>query len=331
MRAARPSLYRLGLAVVLLGLMPAPFAYAQPEVVRIPIQGTIDKGLGPFVKRSLEAAAEAGAPFAVLDINTPGGRVDAAWQIVDALQEAQVPAYAFVDRALSAGAMIALAADGIYVRPGATIGAATPVTGEGQKASEKMVSAMRSEFRALAEARGLDPRIAEAMVDEEIEIEGLVEAGKLLTLSADEAIAVGVAQGKYDSLGELVAGLEAPGTGVRTLSPNWAELIVRFLTHPVVAPLLLTLGFLGLLFEVKTPGFGFGGLAGPDRSGALLWRAPAGGARRLGGAHAHRGRARAHRARGVRDSGFRDRRRAGHPGGGRRCHTLDAGTVSDGG
>ncbi len=262
MRAARPSLYRLGLAVVLLGLMPAPFAYAQPEVVRIPIQGTIDKGLGPFVKRSLEAAAEAGAPFAVLDINTPGGRVDAAWQIVDALQEAQVPAYAFVDRALSAGAMIALAADGIYVRPGATIGAATPVTGEGRKASEKMVSAMRSEFRALAEARGIDPRIAEAMVDEEIEIEGLVEAGKLLTLSADEAIAVGVAQGKYDSLGELVAGLEAPGTGVRTLSPNWAELIVRFLTHPVVAPLLLTLGFLGLLFEVKTPGFGFGGLAG---------------------------------------------------------------------
>ncbi len=234
----------------------------QTGVFRIPIDGVIDRGLGPFVKRSLEAAYEAGAPFAVLDINTPGGRVDAAWQIVDAVQESQVPVYAFVDRALSAGAMIALAAEEIYMRPGASLGAATPVTGEGQKASEKMVSAMRSEFRALAEARGLDPRIAEAMVDEEVAVPGVVEAGKLLTLSAQEAVGLGYAKGIYADLDELLAVLGAPETGVLTVRPNWAELVVRFLTHPVVAPLLLTLGFLGLLFEVKTPGFGFGGLAG---------------------------------------------------------------------
>jgi membrane-bound serine protease (ClpP class) len=234
----------------------------QAQVVRIPIDGTIDRGLSPFVKRSLETAAEAGARFAVLDINTPGGRVDAAWQIVDAVQESPVPVYAYIDRALSAGALIALATDSIYMRPGATIGAATPVTGEGQKASEKMVSAMRSEFRALAEARGLDPRVAEAMVDEQIEIPGVVAAGALLTLTADEAIDLGFAVATYASLDELLAALGAPGATVTTVSPNWAELIVRFLTHPVVAPLLLTLGFLGLLFEVKTPGFGVGGLAG---------------------------------------------------------------------
>ncbi len=125
-----------------------------------------------------------------------------------------------------------------------------------------MVSAMRSEFRALAEARGLDPRIAEAMVDEEIEVAGIVEAGKLLTLSADEALAVGYAAARYGTLEELLAGVGTPSATVRTTSPNWAENIVRFLTNPVVAPLLLTLGFLGLLFEVKTPGFGVGGLAG---------------------------------------------------------------------
>jgi membrane-bound serine protease (ClpP class) len=244
-----------------LGLVPGTLD-AQAQVIRIPIEGTIDKGLGPFVKRSLDEAWESGAPLAILDINTPGGRIDAAWQIVDAVQNSRVPVYAYVDRALSAGAMIALAAEEIYVRPGATLGAATPVTGEGQKASEKMVSAMRSEFRALAEAQGLDPQIAEAMVDEEIEVPGLVESGKLLTLSAEEALQVGYAAGMYGSLDGLLASLGAAGAPVTTVSLNWAELIVRFLTHPVVAPLLLTLGFLGLLFEVKTPGFGFGGLAG---------------------------------------------------------------------
>ena len=249
------------LGVLMLGLAPTA-SPAQSQVYRIPIEGTIDKGLGPFVKRSLEAAGQAGAAFAVLDINTPGGRIDAAWQIVDAVQESPVTVYAYIDRALSAGAMIALSTDAIYVRPGATIGAATPVTGEGQKASEKMVSAMRSEFRALAEARGLDPRIAEAMVDEEIAIPGVVAAGKLLTISAEEALDVGYAEGMFGSLEELLAGLDAPAAVVVTASPNWAELIVRFLTHPIVAPLLLSLGFLGLLFEVKTPGFGFGGFVG---------------------------------------------------------------------
>jgi membrane-bound serine protease (ClpP class) len=252
-----------GIISTALALFVFPVSLFAQEVVRIPIDGTIDRGLGPFVKRSLEDAAQREARFAILDINTPGGRIDAAWQIVDAIQESPVPVYAFVDRALSAGAMIALATEAIYVRPGATLGAATPVTGQGQKASEKMVSAMRSEFRALAEARGLDPRIAEAMVDEEVEVAGIVAAGKLLTLSAEEALDVGYADGMYSDLGELLDGLGAGGAEVVATDLNWAELIVRFLTNPVVAaPLLLTLGFLGLLFEVKTPGFGFGGAAG---------------------------------------------------------------------
>ncbi|MGD8866606.1 MAG: ATP-dependent Clp protease proteolytic subunit, partial [Gemmatimonadales bacterium] len=172
----------LTISAVALAVSPATLS-GQSQVIRIPIDGTIDRGLSPFVKRSLEMAGEQGARFALLDINTPGGRVDAAWQIVDAVQESPVPVYAYVDRALSAGAMIALATERIYVRPGATIGAATPVSGGGQRASEKIVSAMRSEFRALAEARGLDPRIAEAMVDEQIEIPGVVTTGALLTLT----------------------------------------------------------------------------------------------------------------------------------------------------
>ena len=233
------------------------------EVVRIPITGTIELGLAPFVSRALSEAASAGAPAVILDLDTPGGRVDAAWKIIDDVREAPVPIYAYVNRrALSAGAMIALAADRLYMRPGSTIGAATPITGAGEKASEKMVSAMRSEFRALAEERGFDPRLAEAMVDESIEVPDVVEAGKLLTLTTEEAIALEVADAQVQDLVELFQTVGLPPGATREVTPNWAEAIVRFLTNPVVAPLLMSLGFLGLLVEIRTPTFGLAGAIG---------------------------------------------------------------------
>jgi membrane-bound serine protease (ClpP class) len=141
------------------------------------------------------------------------------------------------------------------------MGAATPVTGEGQKAPEKIVSAMRSEMRGLAEARGLDPRIAEAMVDDDVVVEGLVEQGKLLTLTAAEAERVGYAR-QVDDWDAALADLELTGAEEYTPSINWAERVVRFLTHPAFAPLLLSLGFLGLLVEIKAPGFGLPGAVG---------------------------------------------------------------------
>src|SRR5690606_11926743 len=130
-----------------------------------------------------------------------------------------------------------------------------------KKAPEKIVSAMRSEMRALAEARGLDPRIAEAMVDEEIEIPGLVEKGKLLTLTTDEAVRVGYAT-RVEDWDALLETLNLSGATSQTTEVNWAEGLVRFLTHPLVAPLLLSLGFLGLIIELKTPAFGLAGVAG---------------------------------------------------------------------
>ncbi|MDH3733202.1 MAG: ATP-dependent Clp protease proteolytic subunit [Gemmatimonadota bacterium] len=236
---------------------------AADTVVRVPITGTIELGLAPFVARSLTEAEAAGASAVILDLDTPGGRVDAAWKIIDDVREADIPVYAYVNRrALSAGAMIALAADRLYMRPGSTIGAATPVVGDGQKASEKMVSAMRSEFRALAEQRGFDPRLAEAMVDESVEVEGVVDAGKLLTLTTDEAIELGVAHAEVEDLADLLNLVELPAAATVDSTPNWAEAIVRFLTNPAVAPMLLSLGFLGLLIEIRTPTFGVAGAIG---------------------------------------------------------------------
>ncbi|MDT8435560.1 MAG: NfeD family protein [Gemmatimonadota bacterium] len=230
------------------------------QVVRVPVTGTIELGLAPFVARALSEAEAAGADLVVFEIDTPGGRVDAAWQIIDAVRDAEVRTVAWVNRrALSAGAMIALSADRIVMRPGGVIGAATPVTGEGRKASEKMVSAMRSEFRALAEERGLDPAIAEAMVDEEVEIPGVIEAGRLLTLTSEEAVRLAVVDGTaadWDAVLRAAGLADAVTTEAR---PNWAERLVRLLTHPALAPMLLSLGFLGLLVEIKTPTFGLAG------------------------------------------------------------------------
>lgn len=225
----------------------------------VPISGTIELGVAPFVARSIREAEAAGARAVVFDIETPGGRVDAAERIVDAIKASSIPTFAFVNRrAFSAGALISLAADGIYIRPGGVIGAATPVTGQGQKASEKIVSAMRSEMRALAEDRGLDPTVAEAMVDEDVEVDGLVGAGKLLTLTAEEADRIGYATLVED----LDAVLTRTGNERATLhrmDTNWAEAIVRLITNPIVAPMLLSLGFLGVLIEIKTPTLGLAG------------------------------------------------------------------------
>jgi membrane-bound serine protease (ClpP class) len=256
---------RLVVCSLLFALLPTVL-YAQKiergSIYRVPVKGVIELGLAPFIARSLKEAEKAGARAVVLDIETPGGRVDAAQQIVNALKESKIPTYAFVNRrAFSAGAMIALATDGIYMRTGAVMGAVTPVDGGGTKAPEKIVSAMRSEMRALAEARGLDPRVAEAMVDEEIGIPGLVDKGKLLTLTTAEAVRIGYAREVGDWNG-LMAQLRTVGAPVHNAKVNWAEGLVRFFTHPLVAPMLLSLGFLGLLIEMKTPAFGMAGVGG---------------------------------------------------------------------
>ena len=181
----------LASAVVLGPLaLPVP-AQNRHTVYRVPVTGVIELGLAPYIERNVSEAAAAGASAIVLDIDTPGGRVDAAERIADALSDSEVPVYSLVNRrAFSAGALIALSTSRIYMRPGSVIGAATPVDGSGKKAPEKIVSAMRSEMRALAEAQGLDPTVAAAMVDEDVEIEGVVESGKLLTLTTSEAVAL---------------------------------------------------------------------------------------------------------------------------------------------
>ena len=252
-------------ALLVAGLVGWPSgAHAQdaPLVFRVPVTGTVDMGLAPFIERAIREAEGAGVSVVVLDIDTPGGRVDSAERIADAISDSGVPVYAFVNRrAFSAGALIALATQGIYMRPGSVVGAVTPVDGSGTKAPEKIVSAMRSEMRALAEARGLDPAIAEAMVDESLAVPGVVDAGRLLTLTTDEAVRIGYAT-ETEDFATLLDELGVAAAEVTDFGVNWAERFVRFFSNPVVAPFLLSLGFLGIIVEVKTATFGLAGLAG---------------------------------------------------------------------
>ena len=265
--AIRPGTAPALAALILAGAMGAcaddPARPADEGVVYlVPVTGVIELGLAPFIARSLSEASAAEARAVILELETPGGRVDAAQRIVSTIEDAEIPVYAFVNRrAFSAGAMIALATDGIFMRSGSVMGAATPVGGDGQKAPEKIVSAMRSEMRALAERRGLDPRVAEAMVDEEVAIEGVVEEGKLLTLTTSEAERIGFARVAED-LEDVLRQAGVSADRIVEAEVNWAEGVVRFITHPVVAPFLLSIGFLGLLVEIKTPAFGLAGLAG---------------------------------------------------------------------
>jgi membrane-bound serine protease (ClpP class) len=235
------------------------------KVLRIPVHGTIDLGLAAFIERAL--AEHRDAAVVVLDINTLGGRVDAAIQIRDALLGHGARTAAFVNpRAISAGALIALACDVIAMRRGATMGAVTPMSSDGGEQSEaveeKMVSYMRTEMRSTAEAKGRRGDIAEAMVDRSVEIEGVDVAGKLLTLDTDRALALGMADLQADSFDALLSAQALKEPAILTMQENWAEKIARFLTDPTVAGLLMSLGMLGLLIELYTPGIGLPGAVG---------------------------------------------------------------------
>jgi membrane-bound serine protease (ClpP class) len=260
-----------------IGAMAQEKPRAAPLVYVAPIEGIIDLGLAPFVQRVLDEAAAAGAAAVVLEINTFGGRVDAAVQIRDALLNAKVPTLAYVNRrASSAGALIGLAAQHLAMAPGATIGAAAPVMAGGpqggaQAASEKTVSYVRKEFRATAESRKRPALIAEAMVDADVAIRGVIEKGKLLTLTTDEALKHKVAEFQADSLAAALARLGIKDAEVRRAAPNWAENVVRFLTHPVVSSLLVTIGMLGIIVELRTPGFGVAGAIGVGSLAAFFW------------------------------------------------------------
>ena len=241
-------------------------AEEKKKVYLIDISGDIDLGLAPYVQRVINEAEESKASAVILKVNTFGGRVDAATQIRDAIINSKVLTIAFIDkRAISAGALISIAAKKIVMSPGSTIGATTVVDQSGTKATEKYQSYMRSEMRSTAERNGRRPDIAEAMVDERIVIKDFPElddSTKLLTLTTEEALKVGYCDFVASNLQEVLSHFNLKDAEVITSETNWAEDVVRFLSNPIISGLLIMLGILGLLTEIKTPGWGIAGTIG---------------------------------------------------------------------
>jgi membrane-bound serine protease (ClpP class) len=244
-----------------------PSTEPAPVVLVAPVKGTVDLGLAPFVDRVLDEAERDGAAAVVLDIDTFGGRLDAAVTIRDRLLASRVKTIAFVHpRAISAGALISLASEKIAMSDGSTIGAATPVQmqpgGGAVPVDEKTVSYVRKEFHATAQQRGRPVELAEAMVDPDVDVPGVSPPGKLLTLTGTQAVELGIADVRADDVPDVLAQLGLGGAELRAIGPNWAERAVSALTQPLVSSLLMTLGIVGLLVELRTPGFGAPGIVG---------------------------------------------------------------------
>jgi len=248
-----------------MGAYVAPSVNAQPNdaVWLIPIETEITAATAQFVRARVDRANREQPLAIVIYLDTPGGQVTAMQRIVeDVLNRAQVPTLAVVRNAFSAGALIAMAAEQVAMLPGSSIGAATPIvlTPLGiSPVEEKFSSALRGEFRAVAEARGRDARIAEGMVDARIEIPGIATGDELITLTSAQAVQFGIADIEARTLQDALEQFGYAGARIERLEPSLTERVGTWLANPIIVSVLLVLGIGGLLLEFFSPGFGIPG------------------------------------------------------------------------
>ena len=264
------------LLVVLITVLPVEARAqdgASSRVMIIPIEGAIGPGLGHFLDRAIDEAEEEGVTTIILDIDTPGGRLDTVLEMRDTILDTDIPVVAFVNReAFSAGALITIASDEIWMTPGAVFGAATPIDGAtGETASEKTISAVRSVFRATAEEQGRDPLIAEAMVDPSVRIEGLDSSTSLLTLTTEQALEYGYAEGVAANRAVLLDELGLENATVSEAEMNIWERAVGWITNPVVASVLILLGLTLIVVDGLVGGFGVVAAIGLTCLGLFFW------------------------------------------------------------
>jgi len=202
--------------LIIVSLFAVSTILAQDKIVYlIDIKEEINQSVSSYIDQSLRDAGVAGADAVILEINTFGGWLDAGVEVRDNILNSEIQIIAFINmRAISAGALISLAADKIIMVPGATIGAATPVNFLGEKASEKVISYWRAEMRATAEKNKRPVQIADAMVDEAVEIPGLIEKGKLLTLTTEEALKYEIADYQAEDITEVLKKTDMAGARI---------------------------------------------------------------------------------------------------------------------
>lgn len=230
----------------------------RPKVMVMEIRDEIDAPMQRYVRLALENAREIKADVVIVDMDTYGGVLTDAKEIVDLIMDFPKPIWVFINSdAASAGALISIACDSIYMAPGATIGAATVVNGnDGSAAPDKYQSYMRSIMRSTAEENKRNPQIAEGMVDETLEIEGIKEAGKVITFTTTEALQYGFCDAKVESIAEILERNGVRNYELETYELSIAEKIIAFIINPAVSGLLILAIIAGLYFEMQAPGIG---------------------------------------------------------------------------
>ncbi|HOX84122.1 MAG TPA: nodulation protein NfeD [Chryseolinea sp.] len=243
-------------------LMLSLASFAQTKVMVMDIKNEIDPRMTRYVELALDHAEETEADIVIIEMDTYGGVLTDAKDIVDKLMAFKKPLWVFINSdAASAGALISIGCDSIYMSQGATIGAATVVDGSGNKAPEKYQSYMRKTMHATAEANKRDPKIAEAMVDENVKLDSLKEPGQILTFSTSEAIANGYCEGKVSSIEEILAKNNINNYTIDHYELGSADRIVAFFLNPFISGFLILVIIGGIYFEMQTPGVGFPGAA----------------------------------------------------------------------
>jgi membrane-bound serine protease (ClpP class) len=252
----------LGL-LFLLFILPGFSSIAQEnsekKVFTFKIDKDIDPAMNRRVKIALEEAKNEKADLIIIEMDTYGGAVNDADDIRTMILETKTPVYVFINKdAASAGALISIACDSIYMAPGASIGAATVVSGtDGAAAPDKYQSYMRSMMRSTAEAKGRDPKIAEAMVDEKIEVEGVSKAGSVITFSVSEAIKYGFCEGEYNSIDDILQAQGIENPKLVAYQEDQVDKIISFFLSPAISGILILIIIGGIYFELQTPGIGF--------------------------------------------------------------------------
>jgi membrane-bound serine protease (ClpP class) len=232
------------------------------KILLIDIKQQIDPRVNRYTELAFQKAEQIKAKAIIIEMNTYGGLVDDADKIRKRILDAKMPVYVFINNnAASAGALISIACDSIYMIAGANIGAATVVNQTGEAAPDKFQSYMRSMMRSTAEANGRNPKIAEGMVDQNLPADSVKEEGKVITFTTSEAIKNGFCEAELKSIEELIKRVGLEGIEIEKFELSASERIIAHFLNPYISGLLILLIMGGIYFELQTPGVGFPGIA----------------------------------------------------------------------
>ena len=249
---------KLFLMTMIIGLQVVAQEEERPTVMHMLVTAEIDPRTNRYTELGLERAEELEVDYVILELDTYGGALNDADDIRTRLLEFTIPVYTYINKdAASAGALISIATDSIYMAKGSSIGAATVVTGDGEAAPDKYQSYMRSIMRSTAEATGRDPKIAEGMVDEDIKVDGIATEGKVITFSISEAIKHGFCEAEVNGIDEIMERSGVTDYELITYDLGSSEKIIAFFLNPFVSGILIMMIMGGIWFELQTPGVGF--------------------------------------------------------------------------